>query len=234
MTSRLGSESHRYDFDETSGQLLDKVGSKHSNSINGGLTRTGSSYLLDGVNDYVAFTAANNPLGNVSTDDYSIYMLFRLLNANGNLEGIIGGDSGRFPGWLWNDSSLTNTLAGSANNIGTDNFNMGIAEPESDEYVAMCMSVNASTNQLHVAAETSGGTKVNASLVHSGGSNEPTNRPFYIGRYSTIYGHMEAHQMGTYATAYALTDLQDTVADLIADLASSVDSRRQFLTRGRR
>ena len=227
MTNRLGEENHLYDFTETSGNLLDKVGNVNTDSASAGIDRTGSSWIFDGVAELATFNINNSPLGDTSTDDYTIYVIVSLPNANGNREPFWSNKSGNKPYMQWNDDTVVNTLNSAPNLQGVDNWNVQIAEPAPTVKIGMAMSVVSSTDVVRGAVLTSLGESGTASLTH--GAAQPENAALELGKITTKFGNVEYHRKLAFNVAHSLVDIQDTLQAMIFPAANA---RRAKILRG--
>jgi len=226
MTNRLGEEDHLYNFEQALGPLLDQVGSVDSDSVSAGVTRNGNSWTFNGVSEIVEFLAANLPFSPLS--DYSTYMTFKVLNANGARDPIWGlsvdpGGSTKFPFASWDDATQVNQLYANGNNsTSATNARVTIAEPAPSVLIALAMSVIASTDVVEIAIHTGLGETGADTRTHD--ANQPIEDNLAIALHNGKYANIEVFQFGTYNTAFSSQDLQDTAASLIAAASNGASS----------
>ena len=214
MASFYSSLTHRYDMDEASGQLIDKVGSKDSTTILGAATYNEPSISLDSIDDAFHFSTANNPF--IMSGDFSGGIVAELqtientilatLDLAGNFFQLFAADS---VDWL----QLNMGTGPDANNlvVGRD---LALSEK-----FAWMFSFDFSTGELHCVAKSDhptlpldlSGTITVAPPSSVGG--------LYLGRNRTGTNYYEPtyHLMGSeIGTARSIADLQDTADDFLS------------------
>ena len=224
MSNRSGEQSHWYNFKELSGALLDQVVSVNSDSVSAGITRTGNSYILNGVDEAVVFLSGNLPF--VPTGDYSHYIVFSLPSAAGNREPAMGSNiTSRLSYFQWIDDGVNgdNELNASANSAAGDCIVVPIAIPGPSVRLGMAMSVNGSTDEVKMAIKTSLGEVGTNSITHS--SFQPiNNNQLALGKHFNTFGKVEIFQYDIFSEVHSLTDLQETLAALMPEPAGGSSS----------
>jgi len=236
MTSFLGTETHRYDFDESSGAILDKVGSADSTLTRGAPTYNGNSVTYDGVDDGHRWSDANKPFDIGS--DMSFYLKFKFLEEPiGSVLRVHGGGSSSAhdnssPGAQWNDTSAENLVqilvpstspAKVEKNIGRD--------PGVNEMFVLVWSYVVATKEIK------GVIKSNNLIDHSQtdtGLDSPVVRGFDLAEAFDEFGNIEVFQFGTVnGTAHSIADLQDTADALLGLSFEQIQTiKRQLIIDG--
>ena len=222
MTSILGSESHLYLFNESSGAILDKVGSADSTSIGGAPVYNGNSVSVDGIDDFFGWSDANKPFD--ASADFTHYLKFKILEAtSGVVIRLFGGEvDNTSPVGQWNDltsSDLIQALGRGQGNGGTVSLNIG-KNPDSTEIFTYAYSYKVSTKTMTLAIQSDDGVVANGSNV---GTQAPIAQGFTLAKAFGQFGNLEFFQMGTVnGTAHSLIDLQDTVNALFPTSTGSV------------
>ncbi len=229
MTSLLGDETSRYDFDEGSLPILDKVGSKDSTGSGGSPTLTGSSLITDGATDHVLWSTVGQAFS--AQADHTVYILFKYLDTvEGGDKVILGPNPNGFSTEIaWKDA-LGETIRLHVDNTGSNALDLDVGRNlTNSEIIALAYSYVASSKTQTMAIKSTGGLLADGSQV---GDNAPSNLGMVLGANGPLSSHsnIEYKQMGVIAgTARSLVDLQDTVAELISDLNVDGNFRNSLL-----
>jgi len=235
MTSILGTETHRYDFDESSGQVLDKVGSADSTTIRGTPLRTGFSWILDGVADSPRWSLANK-IFDISAD-MTFYVKLKLLETPiDTFLRLYGGisDDNKAPGAQWNDQIGTNLMQILVPSSPPAKVDVDIGrDPGINEIFIMIWSYVVSSKGLKAVIKSDNGIDHNGTAT---GSIDPTVQGFDLGESFGEFGNIEVFQMGTVnGTAHSLEDLQDTATALLGLSFEQIQqNKRQLIVDGSR
>ena len=220
MTSRLGSEAHRYDMDEESGAIQDKVGSAHATtttvtSYNAG---EGGFVGMDGVNDQIIF-----PDGVFdATADVTGYIAFKYkdsVSANKYFWTMTPNSFSPILGWLGSsrDEWVWDVNGGS----GTDDASASSTDPTATEIIVCAFSYDLSTRLMSLAVESSEGRSLTATETEN--ETLPTDRAVRIGANGagSDFTTMDVYQVGMFTAEYSVGDLTDTAVALLAEIAAA-------------
>lgn len=220
MTSILGTELHRYDMDELSGRMIDRVGSFNSNDFGGATAGDGEKRTTDGVDDREGWDTPNVPFDNSA--DNSWYIVMKTLEALNGVsfemmaQGLPPSAANRGIEIIWNDTGLSNTVRFSTNQS-TDRVDLAIGrEFDANEFIFVACTFEASSDQLHVALRTDMGIDLAGSDIQN--SETQTNVGINLGANgaNNVFHNMEYYKFGGNATFVSPADLQATLDDLEA------------------
>lgn len=237
MSNRAGDFDHLWKFNESSGQMVDTIGSKNSTTISGAPTYNGGSdgVSFDSVDDDAQWDEDNAPF--VWTDDFTHWFQFKL---TGSINGVarffhVPDVAGKSMYLYWDDLNVTNKFRfsdGIATTITID----ANREPDPTEKVSFGFSwVNATKTikwVLKSDAESSpfdlSGTQVLTLVPAASGQKINSNQG------GTVFTGLTGHNMATIdGEAASIVDIQDTIdAGFVADVVGGGRySRRDLITK---
>lgn len=227
MASVLGSEDHKFFFKDTSFPITDLVGSADSTSQNGDSSYEGpgegNGVVEDGVDDADIWSAANKPVD--FDGDWTMYFKMNLLDSlDGLTQAFVGRPSGTGLSILWDD------LGSPASRINAFAFSAGGSlarlplgeEPSATDIIGIAVSFAHTGNLLNIAIRSSTGTNVS---LEAGTVSGTSGGAFSIGDDGLQSSFFNARflRMGSInGTAHSVTDLEDTVLDLMTSDESVV------------
>lgn len=206
MSDFFSELTNRWDFDESSGLLLDKIGSRDSDSVDSAPNRTPQgTWILDGVDDGITFLDASSPYPAGAT--YTNFLAWRAkIDPDGAILLAQLEEGGALPfkrghGFQDNGGLQTNAfriLWGGFPSIDlTANVGRALLL---DEWVVSAFSWNTTTNffQQRVKTDGGGGTPIDLSASGTPGG-DPLGQDLFLGRNrdGTVFYNIEYFQMGT-------------------------------------
>lgn len=219
MASLLGSESHKYIFNESALPILDQVGSNDSDGFSGDPSFTGNSMITDGVDDAPKWSTVKQPV--LATADHTQWIVFRYLDTVAGAESkvFLGPNPNGFgPNLFWQDSvGLLKTFGFDVNN--KEGTRVDMAMPRlinNNEIIFAGYSYNATTRLITAVIKSNQGLNENGTVtegtgVVSLGAVLGANGP------ASVFTNLEYFEYGTInGTDAPLLDIQDTGNILLA------------------
>ncbi len=233
MASFRDSLTHRYDFDETSGPLLDKVGSKDSEVPVGAPVYNGNNITLDGVDDYFKFLTANNPVD--FSADFTFYICARATEIiDGNIFVFNDLDiAGEFVQFSWDDKATHDSaenemrvLIGDGAVHTTDYVRLDIGRPYTDtEIWVLSCSYVVSTKAMKFTILSSEDIDMSGTLTPAANAPAGTGGMFVgVNRATSLFTGMDIFEWGILnGTAKSIVDMQDTADEVLALTVTDTD-----------
>ena len=218
MAIFLSELDHRWDFDELSGNILDKIGSKDSNVIGGASVYNGNSVTFDGVNDSFTWPSASNPI--LHSGDWTFYIVMKFIE-DPDAAVILAIDGDDAPTTFqqvvhWDDVNKVNNFRAT---IGGNTLNFDASRLlKSTETVVIMGSYDRTGNSYkHVHKSDDPSTPYDLSGTDAI-TTDPNVQNFYLGRNNagTTLWNIEVFEMGSIdGTAKSIVDMQDTAAEIL-------------------
>ncbi len=238
MASMLGNETHRYDFDEVSGLIIDKVGSKDSTSDNGTLVYNGETVSADGVSARMNWSTDAGVSPWVWNDAGGTAGYIHFVNQEGSagqnglakvISGVESGASG--PAMNWDDLNATNALRCSLHQtLQTVDIELG-REMNVGEAFVWAWSRN-NTGAFIFVIKSDGGIDLSET---GSGATALNDRAWSLGGNPAGTSHFKADfaQVGTVIGAEStLVELQADCDTLLASSAPAVINRSMYKDTG--
>jgi len=215
----------KWNFDDATGSPQDSIGTRHGGTVGGVPDRsTGYSWIFDGVDDDVQWTAVNSPLPSAGPWTHTI--LWRpKASTNGVLwlvgEGEPSGKPYKRCVYLYDvpPDQLRTLLNSGSGYLATGR------EIEDGEWVASVVSYTGGpSNSYNVVHRTAHASQIDLSSTVAGAS-EPGSQKYFLARSQTGSSHYpyEVAEIGLVdGTTYSIADMQDQADAMLATIGWGV------------
>ena len=221
MPSKLDLEDHRYDMKESSGQLIDQVGTADSTTaVNLDYSKPNSN-IWNGVDSKVIIPSA----GWDTSNDFTGYIAYRNLGLPGLTEQFwtMDPNAGDKPVASWN--GVTQDFFWSASVTGSGNVVLANgADLDPTDLIVQAFSYDLSTRLISMSVESSSGISKSGAATETSTPTGNGDLKIGVNGPNSAFTNFEVLQIGTYITVFGATDLTDTALDLLARLSVVPDN----------
>lgn len=218
MVGLTSCEDHLYNFDEVSGAIQDSVGATHANTT---LVTTygGDSVTLDGVDDYIQWSAGNSPIR--ADGNFSGVIILKILNQGVNKPFLKTENdvANQGPDFWWYGATENKFYAPSTSPLGGDSYNdywnVG-KDLSATELVGIAFSYDRATNAWITRFKSDAGGSATRTVTNATADPSWPNRLTLGGQQGTHFLNCQLYYFGVkngiaYTDAQLLTALNDLI-----------------------